>query len=310
MSSGAGSRGPSYDPAMHRILAACAVAVAVALPTSAGAAGCPGRQLLTCSEKSQTFADDANWTHAFVLELELFETRLPVHLSNPALASFWRYETSASAARSAYELELQYELSDPDFETVATVAPAPRPALAPRGIVDRRTAAALSALMRAEQAEIVDLHALVTSMNRATEATYIRGRSDWVAWQLSAAAGFSARTAGAIGRVIRAQRVATAALRHRGLPFGVGSEDLKLAQRQIRRHGLAARIDSALQAQGLTAPEIAFCVREFAGTSFGQMSFSLSQIISEPSTIAGERGFAAALKRFSARVPRASKPPS
>jgi hypothetical protein len=294
---------------MHRILAACAVVFTLGLPASADGA-CPGRQLLTCSEKSRVFADDANWTHAFVLDLELFETRLPLHLSNPALASFWRYETAAAAARSAYELELQYELVDPDFETIAAVPPLPRPAVKPHGMVDRRTAARLSALMRAEQDEIVGLHALVTSMNRATEASYMRGRNDWVAWQLSAAARFAARTAGAIGRVISAQRAATAALLRRGLPFGVGSVDLKLAQRRVRRRGLASQVRAALESQGLTAQEIAFCVREFAGTSFGQLSFSLARIISQPTTAAGEQGFTAALRHFAARVPPASRPPS
>jgi hypothetical protein len=282
----------------------------LALAAPAAAAGCPGRQLLTCWEKGQTFADDANWTHAFVLDLELFETSLPVHLNNPALRSFWRFETSTAAARSAYELELQYELADPDFEAIATVPALPRRGVARGGVVDRRTAAALTALMRAEQSEVVDLKALVTSMNRATEASYLRGRSDWVAWQLSAAARFAARTAGAVSNVIRAQWAATRALKRRHLLFGVGSEDLKLAQRQLRHHGLAPAVSSALNALGLSDSEIAFCLTQFKTTSFGALSFSLAQILSQPSTIAGEQGFRAALRHFAARTPPASRPPS
>jgi hypothetical protein len=109
-----------------------------AAPASARA--CPRRQLLRCWEKSQTFADDANWTHAFRLDVELFETSLPLHVKNPALGAFWRFGTSTAAAPSAYELELQYELADPDFETIATVPSIPRPAVRRSGVVDRRTA--------------------------------------------------------------------------------------------------------------------------------------------------------------------------
>jgi hypothetical protein len=60
----------------------------------------------------------------------------------------------------------------------------------------------------------------------------------------------------------------------------------------------------------LSESDIAFCSAQFRTTSFGQLSFSLAQIVSPRSTIAGEQGFRAALEHFAARVPRASKPPS
>jgi hypothetical protein len=171
------------------------------------AASCPGRKLLTCAEKQQAFADDTQWDHSFVLDLELFEVAgPPLHLSNPSLAQFWRFETSAAAARSAAEFELQYEIADPNFEAIAAVPRIAAPKLGAHGFIDRRTAARLSWLMAAEQSEVLNLQALVTSINRATEASYLRGRGDWVAWQSAAAAMFASRAAGAIDRVVRNQR--------------------------------------------------------------------------------------------------------
>jgi hypothetical protein len=288
---GAGTRGAASDPAAH-------------------ASACAGRKLLTCAERTQTLTDDLSWTYAFVLDLELFETPLPLHLNNPALGQFWRFETSAAAARSIYEYQLQYEITDPNFEQIVAAPSPPAPAVHRSGIVDRRTAGALTALMGAEQSELVNTRALITSLNRASAATYLRGRSDWVAWQEAAAARFAARAAGAIGRVIRAQRAASQALMRKRLPFGIGAEDLKLAHRAVRRHGLAGSVAAVMQRLGLTKAMIALCVSKFEATSFGQRSFNLTETISDPATIASERGFQAALRHFAARVPVASRPPS
>lgn len=171
-------------------------------------------------------------------------------------------------------------------------------------------AATLSSLMQAEQDEVANLAALDTALNRATEASYLRGRSDWVAWQEAAAARFATRAAMAISRELVQQRAATRAFVRRGLLFGVGSVDLKLAQRAIRRHGLAGSIRATMAYFGMTAPLIGFSIKKFKSTSFGQSSFNLSQILSQSYVISGERGLRAALRHFAARVPPASRPPS
>jgi hypothetical protein len=282
---------------------------AVAAPP-AHAAACPGRQLLTCWEKIQAFTDDVTWDHAGVLDLELFENSLPLPLGNPALGRFWRFETSTAGARSVYEYVFQNTVEDDNFEAIATVPVLPRPAVSRHGVVDRRTAGAMSRLMQAEQAEVLNLQATDTSLNRATTAQAARGRADWIAWQLAAAARFATRTANAIGAVISDQRAVSRALIRRHLPFGVGSVDLKLGQRRIRRHGLAPSVRATMQSIGMDALTIAFCINAFETADYGQYSFSLTQYLAQPSTIRGERGFQAALRHFAARVPPTSQPPS
>ena len=320
------ARGRAISLAISAILVA---GVGSAIPTAAEATGgpaaqaasCSGRRLLTCWERGQTLADDLTWTYGFVLDLELSETPLPLHLSNPALGQFWRYETGSAAARSVYEFQLQYEITDPNFEQIAAVPSLPAPVVRPSGIVDRQTADALTALTAAEQSQLVNLQALITSLNRATAATYLRGRSDWVAWQSSAAAAFARHTAFAIGRVIRAQRAASHALLSVRLPFGIGAEDLKLAHRAVRRRGLAASVTAVMHRLGLSPAMIALCLAKFQATSFGQRSFNLSETISDPATITSERGLSGRSEPFrhahsgsfaasilSAVVPHADRP--
>lgn len=279
-------------------------------PLARTAAACPGRLLLTCWEKIQTFNDDVTWTHAAVLDLEPFETRVPLHLNNPALAQFWRFEAATAGARSVYEYTFQSEITDNDFEAIPTVPSLPRPGVHRHRIVDRRTAAAMSRLMRAELSEVLNLKATVTALNRATEATYQRGRSDWLAWQLSAAARFARRTANAVGAVIHDERAVSRAFTRHHLLFGIGAEDLKLGQRRIRKHGLNSSVRATMQSIGMDALTIAFVVHGFETASFGQYSFSLTQFLSQRSTIAGERDFQAALRHFAARIPATSQPPS
>ncbi|MEA2145571.1 MAG: hypothetical protein QOD66_3834 [Solirubrobacteraceae bacterium] len=245
-----------------------------------------------------------------MLDLELFETSLPLHLNNPALARFWRFETATAGARSVYEYVFQNTVTDDNFEAIATVPSLPQPGVRAHGIVGRRIAGALSALMRAEQSEVLNLQALDTSLNRATTASLTRGRSDWVKWQMATAARFASRTARAITRVIAGQRSVTRTLGRQGLLFGVGAVDLKLGQRHIRKYGLAPSVHATMQSIGMDALTIAFCVNSFETASFGQLSFSLTRFLGSSGTIAGERGFRAALSGFAARVPAASKPPS
>jgi hypothetical protein len=276
----------------------------------ARAAACPGRVLLTCDERLKAFGDDITWDHAFVLDLELFETSLPLHLNNPALRQFWRFETATAGARSVYEYIFQNTVTDDNFEAIAAVPSLPQPAVAAHGIISRRTAGVLSSLMRAEQDEVLNLQALDTSLNRATTASFLRGRSDWVKWQMATAAGFARRTARAISRVIAAQRSVTQVLVHQGLLFGVGSVDLKLGQRQVKKYGLAPSVRATMQGISMDALTIAFCINAFEKASFGQLSFSLSRFLSSNDAIHGEQGFRGALNALAARVPPASQPPS
>lgn len=286
-------------------MAVWTAALGQAAPASAA---CSGRQLLVCSEKTQAFTDDVTWTHAFELDLELLEISAPLHLNNPALARFWRFETATAAARGFYEYAFGFQFGDPNFEAAATVPALSRPAVHGSGIVSRRLARALSRLMQAEQKEVLDQEALVISLNRATEASYFRGRQDWVSWQMSQAARYATRTANDISRVIAAQRGATTSLVRHKLLFGVGSADLRYAQRTVRRHGINPGVLSILNQFGLGQQASKFA-REFESANFGQLSFSLSQFFSQPATISGERAFQTSLRHLAARVPAASQPP-
>ena len=256
------------------------------------------------------FPDGVNWAHAFVLDAELFETPLPALTRNSALRQFWLFEAATAAARAEYEFGLESELLDPNFEEIPLRPVLATPVVKAHGVVDRKLAASLSSLMGAEQSEVLNLYALDVAMNRATEARYQRGRQDWVNWQAAAAAGYARRVVGAIGRVIRAQRrVSRGLLAHRQ-PFGVGSTDLKLAHRNVHRHGLTAPLVTLLTQFGFDSSLTTHTMQFFVQTSFGQLSFSLSQLLAEPNVIAGESAFRAALAHFAARIPPASRPPS
>lgn len=291
--------------------AAPRAARAVAHPAAAAPAhsACGGRALLTCDEKLQIFPDQVNWTHGFVLDAELFEAP-QVHVYNSTLIQFWRFETAAAAARSGLESILFTQLVDGDFENIATPITLPQPSVRRSGFVDRRAAAAFTALMQSEQAEILNLEALDASLNRATDASYIHGRQDWVAWQQAAAAQYALRVAAATGRVINAERAVTASLMRLHRPFGVGSQDLKLAHRQVASHGLAPALIAAMNRLGLTTEERQGLVRAFQAVTFNTLSFNVSQFLSESDVIAGQRSFIAALRHFAARIPPASKPPA
>lgn len=287
------------------------------LLVAGGAAGatsaaktCQGRALLQCPEKQAIFADDVDWSHVSVLDFELFETRTPLHLSNRSLATFWRFEASTAAARGALEFVLGSEVTDANFEAIQPIAKLPRPSVPRDGIVDRKTAAALSHLMQTEQREVLVIEALDAALNRATAARYDRGRQDWVNWQLAAAAGFATKTAAAIGRVIPAERAAATALVKHKLLFGVGSEDLKLARRNVRKHGLAPKLVAVMTQLGLTAPLVKAAKQTFLVTKAVATSFSLAELLSAPHTIAAQKAAAAQLRHFAKRIPPASKPPA
>lgn len=296
--------------AIAAIAAVLALAAGLAVGAAPAAAACSGRSLLTCAEKQQTSGDVLISTYAFRLDSVPFETRTPLRLSDRGLRAFWAFETSAAAARSMYELLLVLQGTDPDFESIATVTRLPVPTVPRSRAVGRPLARILERLMRAEQDEIGALQGLVVSMDRATEASAGRGRSDWMRWQLAAAASFASRAGRALGRVISAQRTASHALLRRRLRFGIGSVDVRLARRQVRRHGLARTLKSAMAALAMSPDLIAACANELRGTAPPGVSINLSQLLASATTVQAERAFQGALTHFAARTPRASRPPS
>lgn len=300
--------------APRRMLAALSAASVVSLGLVAAAApaahaACGGRALLQCGEKQNILPDIAKWTNAFVLDAELFEAP-QIHVYNSALIQFWRWEMSTAAARSVYESLLFKEfVNDQNFENIAVPPTLPAPVVRPSGIVDRRTAKAMTSLLQAEMRELGNIFALDTSLDRAGTASFTRGRADWVAWQLSAGAEFARRAAGSIGSVIFWERAVTAALMKRNRPFGVGSTDLNLAQRQVHRHGFAAPLVANMKQLQL-AGVLPLLQKEFEGYSFGTFSFNVSQVLSQPEVVAAQQGLSTALRHFAARIPPASKPPA
>jgi hypothetical protein len=273
-------------------------------------AACGGRALLTCTEKKQVFPDTVNWSHAFVLDGELFETPLAGRIRTPALRQFWLFETATAAARAEYEFGLVSELADTNFEEVVRPPALPRPAVQAGGSVSRKLAAAMTGLMRAEQAEVVNLYALGVSMNRATEARYERGRQDWLKWQEWMAAGYARRTAGAISGVIHGQRLVSRYMRRARLLFGVGSADLNLARRNVRRSGLVRPLVNLLESFGFDPSLVSHAADFFRATSFGTLSFSLPEFLGQHAVIVAEQEFQSMLRHFAARVPAAQRPPS
>jgi hypothetical protein len=293
------------------IVAAALWVTCICSAGTANAASCPGRFLFTCAEKQAIVPDAFTWLHLYELDFEMFETKTSLPLWNPALRTFWRFEATSAAARGDYEEALGSELIDSNFETLATVPRLSRPSVRAAGVVNRRLARSLSHLMQAEQREVGLLDALDTAMNRATFARYNGSRKDWVAWQEASAAGFASRAAGAIGQVITDQRAVARGLVAKKLLFGVGVEDLRLAQRRVRHHGLAGYLVGAMRRLGLTPHEIVKIKQGFLGVKpTGLLSFSLSEQLSAPNVLAKERNLQRGLRAFAARIPPAGRPPS
>jgi hypothetical protein len=298
-----------------RMLLAAVAALSCALlelPQSRAAtqSSCSGRSLLQCSEITAMYNDSVNWTLSFVRDFELFETRIPVGLHNPALSQFWHFEAASAAARALTETVLGNQDVDPNFEQISSRPALPTPLVKPSGVVNRRLATALTRLMLAEEQEVANLEGAATALNRATAAAIERSRPHWVAWQKSAAADFAIHAAAAIGRVERAQRTATRLLAQRRLLFGVGSADLAAAQRQVRRHGLARSLVSSMRALDVDKILIAYAAKGFVAGSFGAQSFSLTAELSTHSVMSTEKALATSLRHFAARIPSAGRPPA
>ena len=288
-------------------------ALVAAWVPSAGATSptCPGgRSVLQCSERQQILPDSITWGHAYVLDFELFETKTSLPLNNPALNQFWHFEAASAAARGELEFALDAQLTDQNFEQLATVVTPPEPSLKPYKIVNRKLARTLTRLMSAEQQDVVYLEALSTALNRATYAHYSANRQDWMRWQLASAAGFASKVAAAIPNVIKAQKAAASALVAKHLLFGVGTTDLKLAQRAVKKHGLQRGLVTVMQRIGLSPQLITDITKGFISIHPTTISFSLSELLSATKAIAGERQLATALKHFAVRTPSAGKLPS
>jgi hypothetical protein len=110
--------------------------------------------------------------------------------------------------------------------------------------------------------------------------------------------------------VIRAERAVAKAFSKHKLPFGVGAVDLKLAQRNVRKHGLARKLVAVLKSLGMNAGEVDIAQRTFLKTNFGQLSFSLTEQLGAAATAKKQRGFVGALRHFATRIPPAGKPPT
>lgn len=272
-------------------------------------ATCPGHSLLTCSERSALYDDSVTWTFAYVRDAEPFETAIPVGLRNRALSEFWRFEMASAAARAMTEDEIGNQDVDPNFEATVARPTLPAPSVTPAGVVSRSLAHPLAALMLAEQQEVLNLEAMATALDRATAAQIERSRPDWVAWQQGVAAGYAIHAAAAIGRVERRERTVARLFKQRRMLFGVGSVDLRLAQRAVRRHhAFVPSLVSEMRYLGMSSILIAYATEGFTRGNFGSESFSLTDTLAAPAALSSESGLARQLRQFAAATPRATRP--
>lgn len=274
---------------------------------ASAASTCSGRPQLTCSERAALYNDSVNWGLEGFAGVDLFEAPRTLHLNNPALAGFWRFEAATGITRYMFELAAGSQGNDLSFETIAQAAQLPAPVIKPSGIVGRRLAAALSALLGTEEQEIVNLIAMDTSLNRATGAT-ISSRQDWAKYQVHVAAQFASKVAGAMNRLVSRQRAVSKALLHAGLHFGVGEADQRAAQRYVRRHGWPSAINRQMVALGMNSVTLSLAKNAFLRVNAGSTTFSLSSYLSSASVISEEKSCARALLQFAHQTPAVPLP--
>ena len=293
--------------------ASCALVVggfALSAPAqSAAASTCAqGRTLLQCNEKIGLYNDSLTSLVGGYLGSELFAAHVPAHLSDPALAQFWSFQSAVGLTRGMYEFSLINQNANIDFEQVQPAAKLPPPVVKPDALVSRSLASAMSNLLRAEQTEVVNLVAMETALDRATAAALQRSRPDWVAYQQYVAAGFARRAAAVIPKVITRERLVSRALSATGMLFGVGPADQTVSQRWIRKHGFPGGIRQDTFTLGLTQFLLGVAKTEFLKATLGPTSYSLSQYIASSSVIATEHGAASSLQQFAARIPAVPRP--
>jgi hypothetical protein len=276
-------------------------------PLASAASSCPGRPQLTCSERAALYNDSVSWGTEGFAAVDLFEARRQLHLNNPALAQFWRFEAATGIARYMFELGVGSQGNDLAFETVPQAARVPAPVIRPSGIVSSRLAGALTTLLSEEQQEIVNLLATDVALNRATGAA-ISGRQDWARYQTYVAAQFARKTAAAMKGLVPRQRAASEALLRAGLKFGVGEADQRAAQRYVRKHGWPSAIDHDMVALGMSAVTLSLAKNAFVHSNAGTTTFSLSKYMSSASVISEEKSCARALLQFAGQTPAAPLP--
>jgi hypothetical protein len=286
----------------------CFGALALWQPVFADAdASCPGRPQLSCSVRAALYYDAVDWGVGGFESLDMFQAPRALHLNNPALAQFWRFEAATGITRYQFELGIGSQGNDNAFETSVTAAKLAAPVIKPSGIVGHRAALALSRLLAAEQQEIVNLVAVDVALNRATGAT-IGSRSDWAAYQTFTAARFARRAAAAIEHAITRQRAVTRALLGAGLHFGVGPADQRAEQRYVRKHGFPRAVTQIMLTLGNNGVTLALAKAAFLQSKPPATTIGMSKYLSSQSVIANEKNCARALVSFANSVPSAPRP--
>lgn len=284
-------------------------ATGAAAPRATATAACAGRTLLSCSEKDSIYNDGALTGLSYELEASLFELRLPVHLNNPALNRYWRFEVSAAGVLSLDDDLLINQLPDSNFQAIAKPVRLAVPAARASGIVKASVARALNAQMADEQAEVLNVNGMLASLDRATGASYVAGRGDWVSYQRQVAAGFARRAAAAVRRLIGVQRTVAGAFARLGLRFGIGIVDERLTRTKVRRHGLTSVITAGLRRLGVQPSGLTALRQEVAKGTVNE-TVNLAVLLDYPTTVSEERAFAAALSSFARTAPHGLSEPS
>jgi hypothetical protein len=267
-----------------------------------------GRPVFTCNERIALYNDAVDWAIGGFESLDLFQARKTLHLGNPALAAFWRYEAATAMTRYEYDLALGSPgTADTLFETPVQAARPPAPVIKPTGIVTRHMAGVMRRLVSSEQREAVNLVAMDTALDRAIGANQ-RSRSDWSKYLGYVSAGFARRAAAAIGAVIPRQRALTKALVHARLMFGVGPADQKAEARVVRKHGFPHHVLQAMLSMGVSPVVIRFAQYSFVHAKPSSITFGLSRYLSSRRVIHNERQLASALRTFANSVPPAPQP--
>jgi hypothetical protein len=255
------------------------------------------------------YDDAVDWALGGFGSLDVFQAPRALHLGNPALAAFWRYEAATGITRYQYDLAIGSPATDPLFESPLQAARPTPPLIKPTGIVTRHMAWTMRRLVEAEEQEAVNLIVVDTALNRASGAA-ARSRPDWAKYLTYVGAGFGRRAAAAIGRVVARQHAVTKALVHARLMFGVGPADQKAEQRDVRKHGFPHSVTQIMLSLG-TSP----IVVKIARYSFlhvkptSSATYSMSTYLSSASVIRNEEKLAAAFRDFASRVPAAPHPP-
>ena len=267
-----------------------------------------GRPVFTCNQRIALYNDAVDWAIGGFDALDLFRAPKTLHLGNPALAAFWRYEAATAMSRYEYDLALGSPgTADTLFETPVQVARPPRPVIKPTGIVTGHMAGVMRRLVKAEQQEAVNLVAMDTALDRAIGANQ-RSRPDWSRYLGYVAAGFARRAAAAIGTVVPRQRAVTKVLVHAKLMFGVGPADQKAEARVVRKHGFPRAVTQAMLDMGVSPVVIRFARYSFVHAKPSSTTFSLSKYLSSASVIHRERQLASTLRAFATSVPAAPRP--